>query len=395
LNDEVWGSRARAQASRIAIPENLRFIRYAGATEDERLRLLYVAFTRAKTQLYLTNFTTTFSGNKQSRLKYFNEQPDDDGQVHSPLLPAKSGLVHHDDTTPPSLQELDVYWHGRHHDAASSPELRQLLLGRLEQFQLSATQLGRFTDTSIDGPTSFLMRDLLRFPSGSSLSGTYGDVIHACLQWIQNQLKATNVLPTWPAVQTKLTSTLQDKRLSANDTAQLLDRGTLCLEAYMLQRAEKLHADDQSEFNFRTEGVMVQQAHLSGKIDRLIVNKAQKTITVVDFKTGRSHSRWSSELNMLRYRQQLYFYKLLVENSNTFRGYTVTDAYLEFVEPDDDGMIQELHLVFVDSELQAFKQLVGSVWQHIKALDFPDVSGYPADAKGTLQFQADLQNKDI
>ena len=75
VNDEAWGSKARTQSSRLSLPPNLHFIRYAGATNDERLRLFYVAVTRAKSQLYLMNYASNFAGKGMSRLKYLTNKP--------------------------------------------------------------------------------------------------------------------------------------------------------------------------------------------------------------------------------------------------------------------------------------------------------------------------------
>ena len=47
---------------------------------------------------------------------------------------------------------------------------------------------------------------------------------------------------------------------------------------------------------------------------------------------------------MQAYRRQLYFYKLLVEGSQTYRGYTVTNAYLDYVEPDENGQLHRLEV---------------------------------------------------
>lgn len=394
LNDEVWGSRARTQAGRIAIPENLKYIRYAGATEDERLRLLFVALTRAKAQLYLTNFTTSFSGSTLSRLKYLQETTADNGAVISALLPAGSQTVIHGDTVPPTIEDLSVYWHSRHATDASSPQLKSLLASRLKNFQLSATQLNRFTDTTIDGPTSFLLRDLLKFPTGSSIEGTYGNIIHECLRWLQTYLKNNNQLPTEKLLLDKLTKTVENTRLSAHQAEQLLEKGKVCLVAYLKQRAATMQPTDRSEYDFHDEGVFVGKAHLTGKIDRFAIDEDNKTITIVDYKTGRPHSRWTNDAKLLRYRQQLYFYKLLIEQSTTWRGYKVTDAYLEFVQPDEDGAIHELRLTFDPDEYEAFKLLVQALWQYIMALYFPNVADYSADYKGILAFQTDLTSTD-
>jgi DNA helicase-2/ATP-dependent DNA helicase PcrA len=392
LTDEVWGSRARLQSSRISLPENMHFIRYAGANEAERLRLLYVALTRAKSQLYLTNYTSSFSGAALSRLKYLDETVTSEDTVHSPLLPPGHQTVHQLDIAPPELEELSVYWRHRHVASAKDPTLQALLQDRLRHFQLTASSLNRFTDTSRDGPVSFLLRDLLRFPSGSSVSGLYGDAIHETLHWLYCEVKTTGKLPSRSQTLAAFTKRLRAKRLGEQDTALLVERGSACLAAYLAQRAHTIHSEDSSEYNFRSEGAFVGAAHLGGKVDRLRVDRSAKTITIVDFKTGRSYRRWSSDIKLQTYKLQLYFYKLLIERSATFRNYTVVDAYLEFVEPDEEGNVTELHLDFNDETMQQLEKLIEAVWQHIMQLNFPVVGSYTPDAKGISQFQKDLAN---
>ena len=371
VNDEVWGSRARSQQSRISLPPNLQHIRYAGASQDERLRLLYVALTRAKHDLYLCSYDQSFSGRPQSPLKYLS------GLELDTIQP---------DTQPPELETMSLYWHDQHlQNLRQDPKLQDLLKDRLQRYQLSATGLNRFISTA-DGPASFLMRDLLRLPSGSSLAGTYGDVIHASLQWLAGQPQ----LPTVAQLLTKADQILALKPLSKQDHDQLQERAHNALSAYLQQRGAEFNPTDVAEHDFRPEGVVVEGAHLSGKIDRLIIDKAAKTITVVDYKTGKPAARWSADLKMQAYRRQLYFYKLLVEGSQTYRGYSVTNAYLDYVEPDENGQLHRLEVTFDQAELDGLKQLIGAVWQHIQACDFPDIQHYSEDLKGSQKFQADL-----
>jgi hypothetical protein len=173
----------------------------------------------------------------------------------------------------------------------------------------------------------------------------------------------------------------------------MLDRGLIALRAYLNQREHTISASDESEFNFRHEGVFVGAAHMTGKIDKLIINKKERTITIVDFKTGKSFSRWTSDIKLHKYRQQLYLYKALVEGSSKFKGYTVTDAYLEFVEPDESGTIQELHLVFNSQEYEHIRALAVAVWDCIMAIDLPDIGNYPATLKGVEAFELDLLSR--
>ena len=110
----------------------------------------------------------------------------------------------------------------------------------------------------------------------------------------------------------------------------------------------------------------------------------------MDFKTGSSFTRWERNTKLHKYRQQLYLYKALIEGSRAFTGYTVTDAYLEFVEPDDNGTIHELHLTFDEDEYRTVKQLAEIVWRKVQDIDLPDVSKYTPDLKGIEAFEHDL-----
>ena len=88
-----------------------------------------------------------------------------------------------------------------------------------------------------------------------------------------------------------------------------------------------------------------------------------------------------------KYKQQLYCYKLLVEHSHTFAGYTVNSGRLEFLEPDENGKIQTLPLPFQDAEMQRIRNLLKAMWSHVMHLDFPDTSDYSHNLKGTLEFE--------
>jgi DNA helicase-2/ATP-dependent DNA helicase PcrA len=389
-SDEVWGSKARSLSSHLSLPENLRFIRYSGATEDERLRLLYVALTRAKTQLYLTSYTSSYTGRATTHLKYLDEHDNEAGELISPFLPAGRQKIHAADVTPPALPELTVYWQGVHYKAAQKPRLQALLTPRLEHFQLTPTALNCFTDVANDGPTDFFIKSLLRFPVAPTPAGQYGSAIHETLEWLASYAKEHSKLPNTRQALQFFEKHLDAKRLSEPKVSLLKQRGRASLQSYLKQRADTIKASGFTEYSFKNEGVFVGDAHLSGKIDKLIVNPSEKTLIIVDYKTGKSYERWAREAKLHKFRQQLYFYKLLVERSHTFAGYTIEDAYLEFIEPDNSGKISELHLNFDSAYLKHVEKLIEAVWQHILQLKLPDVSGYSQDLKGIEQFEQDL-----
>lgn len=390
-SDEGWGSRARTASAHIGLPPNLQFIRYAGATEDERLRLFYVALTRAKTQLYLANYTADYAGKTTSRLKYLNETTNETGEIRSPLLPmSEQTVLPAEDGVAAPTTELAAYWKQRHTHALSRNELHALLQERLERFQLSPTHVNTFLDLEKQGPEFLLMNVLLRFPRAPSAPGEYGNAMHASVEWIHRYNKQHGHIPDTKLTQRTFEQHLRATQLNQQSIAQLLERGSAALTAYLAQRTHTIHPNNEVEFNFRGEGVFIGDAHMGGKTDKLIVNKANKTIQIVDFKTGKSYKRWTRDPKLHRYRRQLYLYKALVEGSHTFSGYRVAGAYLEFVEPDETGKINELNIIFDDTEEQRTRQLAQAIWHRIKTLNLPGTSQYTSDLRGIKDFEQDL-----
>jgi DNA helicase-2/ATP-dependent DNA helicase PcrA len=391
VNDDAWGGKSHNASSRISLPPNLQFMRYAGATNDERLRLFYVAITRAKSHLYLVNFTQNFAGKTMSRLKFLDESADEQGVVHSPLLPGKAqAVLLAEEGVPEPTTELAAYWSRRHEEALQHPDMQALLHDRLRQYQLSPTHLNDFIDVVHSGPQAFFLRTILRFPQAPGPQMQFGNAVHETLEWLHHSVRQTGSLPSEKLLFAAYEKRLGSKKLSAHDTGLYLNRGRDALHAYLEQRANTIGTDNVVEYNFRGEGVFAGKAHLTGKIDKLIIDRAARTIQIVDYKTGKSFNRWGREVKLHKYQQQLYLYKVLVEGSHTYAGYTVTDAYLEFVEPDEDGRISELHLAFDDTEYRRVKRLAEVVWQRITTLELPDITGYTQDISGIDAFEQDL-----
>ncbi len=388
--DEVWGSRAKNNSTKIPLPLNLNFVRYQGTSDDERLRLLFVAITRAKIGLYITSYESNFAGRLTTRLQYLQEMEDKTDSI-SRLLPAAAQKIIKERADSPHVSELKAYWQARHTEPQALTSLHNLLKQRLQRYQMSPTHLNSFTDLLYSGPEAFFLTTILRFPSAPTVDGEYGDAIHETIRWIHLHQKESGQLPGLTAVLKAYERKLNSRRLSQRDIELLLKRGTECLKVFYQQKKASFKVSDEHEFSFKGQGVLVGDAHLNGKIDKLIIDRKARTIAIVDYKTGASFKTWlKGNPKLHKYRQQLYFYKLLVEGSYEFADYTVKEAYLEFVEPDEAGNIIDLQVSFDLSEAQRLKQLIGKIWQHIMKLDFPDVSGYPLNAKGIESFEADL-----
>lgn len=394
LHDDVWGSSARGMRNNLTLPKNLAPLRHAGATDDERLRILFVAITRAKCGLYLTSFMHDYSGRATKRLKYLQTMEHTDGTHRTGILPAAQQVVATDDRRIPPLEVLELDWHARHVASLEDPDIRAILQQRLKQYQLSASHLNQFTDVALAGPQDFLVSTLLRFPRAPTPSIQFGNAIHETLEWTQHQTSQHGKRPDTSRVLKHFRQVMASKKLTDTELRQLSDRGEHALAQWLAERGGMFAPHNKAEHRFSREGVFVGDVHMTGNIDYLQIDTAAKTITIVDYKTGPPKPRWvSSDLSLHKYRQQLYCYKMLVEGSHTYAGYKVTGARLEFIEPDTAGTLHHVNLTFDEAEQRRVQQLIQAVWQRIQALAIPDTSAYKKDLGGVAAFEADLINE--
>ncbi len=388
--DDVWGSSSRGSSNKLTLPANMRPIRHAGATDDERLRILFVALTRAKYGLHLTSAARSFSGKSTKHLKYFDEQEQTDGSFFAMVLPSAIRAVISDDYAAPAAEHVELDWRTRHLDSLQSVDLASLLADRTDNYQLSPTHLTSFIDLEYAGPQRFFFDQILKFPSAPSPDSQYGTAIHETLEWYQHQLSEHDTPPSVNEALEQFAIRIRAKKLTEQRIELELERGIVALSAYLKQRGKIFTPADVAEKNFRNEGVFAGDVHMAGRIDRMEIDRAKRTIAVIDYKTGKSYNSWKSDVRLHKYHLQLYAYKLLIEGSRTYRGFVVPTGRLEFIESNAEGHIDSLELKFDDAELVRVMSLMTAVWQHVKELNFPSTVNYPATMVGVKQFEQDL-----
>ena len=378
--DSAWGEKVRSRSRLIRYPANLQ-LQPAGASYDERLRLFFVAMTRAKTTLTMTYSQTNDAGSDTMIASFLTD--------HAPaIIPAA-------DTPAAQITVAQTDWSTRL-SAPMSAELKDVLAPTLETYKLSITHLNNFLDVSRGGPQNFLLNNLLRFPSAKSPAASYGTAIHASLQQLHNLLGTDHHLPTTERILHYFRTSLEAQHLPPDDFALYLDKGTAALTAFLDAKSSDFHDTELAELDFAHQGVVVGGARLTGKLDVADIDKHNKTIFVTDYKTGKPSHSWRGtsdyeKIKLHKYRQQLMFYQLLVTSSRDYGNFTFTGARLQFVEPDmKTGDILSLEDTFSEEELAEFARLVGIVWRKITTLELPDISGYSADYKGMVQFEKDL-----
>ena len=378
--DSAWGEKVRSRSRLTRYPANLQ-LQPAGASYDERLRLFFVAMTRAKTTLTMTYSQTNDAGS--------------DTMIASFLTDHKPTIIPAADTPAAQLTVAHTDWSVRL-SAPITTELKDVLAPTLETYKLSITHLNNFLDVSRGGPQNFLLNNLLRFPSAKSPAASYGTAIHAVLQQLHNLLRADHHLPPTERILHYFRTSLEAQHLPPDDFALYLDKGTAALTAFLDAKSSEFHDTELAELDFAHQGVVVSGARLTGKLDVADIDKNNKTIFVTDYKTGKPSHSWKGasdyeKIKLHKYRQQLMFYQLLVESSRDYGNFTFTGARLQFVEPDmKTGDILSLEDTFSEEELAEFARLIGVVWRKITALNLPDISGYSVDYKGMVQFEEDL-----
>lgn len=384
--DTVWGERAHSRSRLINFPENLN-LSPAGESNDERLRLFYVAITRAKKQLHISYSLTDDNGKNTLRAAFLIDSKWTTETISAP------------DTNQQMVEAAELAWYQPVINPTTT-DMRQLLLPTLENYKLSVTHLHNFLDVTRGGPDAFLLNNLLRFPSAKSPSAAFGTAIHDTLQRAHAHLSATGKTQAIEDIMTNFETILKDQHLMDRDFEIYSQKGSDALRVFLDDKYDTFTTTQQTELNFSNQHSIVGGAHLSGKLDLVDIDKANKIITVTDYKTGKPPTSWNGKadyekIKLHKYKQQLLFYKLLAENARDYHGYVVESGIMQFVEPNPSGEIIALDTKFNSEELSRFAELINAVWRRIITLDLPDISKYEQSYKGILVFEQDLIDGNI
>ncbi len=381
--DSVWGDGARSRSRLIDYPENLA-LKPAGETSDERLRLFYVAITRAKCNLKVSYSLSNDNG-KITRSASMLAGLQDSGW-HPKVLKSQEGLEQ-------IKQAAELAWY--QNIVSSAKTQTNALLPLLDNYRISITHLHNFLDVTRGGPAMFLMKNLLRFPQAKSPNAAYGTAVHEALYKAHAYLEAKGNKQAVEDVIGNFETSLRYQNMQTRDFEMYLKRGSEALRAFLANKYETFSVTQKAEFDFYYQQSSVSGADLTGKLDLVDIDKEEKSIVVADYKTGRPALSWKGKseyekIKLHKYRQQLLFYKLLIENSRDWGRFKVGQGIIQFIEPASSGDIISLETNFLDEDIVRFEKLIGVVWNKIMALDLPDASGYEQTLKGILAFEQDL-----
>ncbi len=361
----AWGT-SKGNNNMFALPKNLAQIRHTGNTDDECLRLFFVAITRAKDSLTLTNSKVDFFGKTPARLAYLDER-EDNHEIISPFLPeiAKKVIEHNEFDDNQKIAGSKYHWVSNYQN--NIPDIKMLLQPRLDKYKLTATDLTNFIDIVYAGPQSVYRDQLLQAPS-EPLNPTlaYGNLVHAVFE------KITNAKITDDEAISYFKEEASKMPLEAIEINELIDKGLNSFEKTLQDFREIVRKENsRAEVNFSAEHLIFEDVPLTGKIDHLSIDKKNKTIEVYDFKTGSFHDgKWRSHSTLYKYMLQLEFYKLLLNLSPNYSQYKIEKAHILFVTPDKEGQVHDKVYEYNNPDEQEFKKLVQAVYRHLVTLDF-------------------------
>ncbi|MDD3035647.1 MAG: PD-(D/E)XK nuclease family protein, partial [Candidatus Saccharimonadaceae bacterium] len=238
--------------------------------------------------------------------------------------------------------------------------------------------------------------NLLQFPETKSPNMSFGTAIHNTLQRAHNYLISTGNKQAIEDIVAIFEQNLIDQRLAKEDFDSLVRKGCDFIRTFMNEKYDSFNSSQMTELDFNHQNSLIGKAQITGKLDLVDMNKSSKTIIVTDYKTGKPSASWKGKdayekIKLHKYRQQLLFYKLLVENSRDYHGFSVEKGMIQFVQPDTFGnILAPLEIEFDEQELQNFARLVEAVWSQIINLELPDTSSYEQSIKGILAFEQDL-----
>lgn len=370
--ESIW----RPRPARRRPPANLP-LQPNGDDEDDFVRLMYVAITRARHSVYLYSYAQDEAGNDQ---------------VTSPLaLIATPADIHRKE--PVAGQDIAVAVLEEHlaWPRLEAADEKPMLKERLDDFALNVTGLLNFLDVSRGGPQYFLERNLLRLPEAKTASLGFGTAIHAALETALQLTNKDNF--SLSKVLKSFAIALTNENLPAHDHARQLQHGQTLLKHLLARGSYELPKGSLAEVDLQV--IMANGVVVSGSLDRVDA-PSNDSLVIVDYKTGSALTNLVTEnksyaIKAWKHRSQLIFYALLAKNSPKFTHYKHITGQMVYLEADSPRHLIK-SFVPTDEDIKQMAQLSSLVWQKIKVLDLPDTSGYPQDFNGVKQFESDLIN---
>lgn len=340
-------------------------------TEDEYVRLMYVAATRAKHTIVFASYRKNGAG---------------EDVLPTSLIRAFAPIEMNEPTEDQTVAILET--------ALAWPRLnatteKEILGDILERFSINATNLIGFLDVTEGGPGTFLERSLLRLPSVKSDFMSHGTAIHSALELAQKQVNLGAF--SLDTIKEEYRHTLQKEHLPADQLTKQTVYGEKILDKLFTDLGYTLQKGSIPEQSLSR--LVVGDALVGGKLDRIDYLDAD-SIRIVDYKTGSGLSSFTTkdktkEVKVWKHTLQLTFYALLAQVDPELSKYKNIEGQMVYVE---SSYAKGLTLSYTPTqeEIDRLAKLIQAVWHKVKNYDLPDTSHYEPTLAGIKQFEQDL-----
>lgn len=311
-----WGD--NPGKNKIKLPYGLLKNQFVSEEDDEERRLFYVAMTRAKFELSISYTKFSSKQTSQQPSRFIKEIPENYIEFTSLAT----------DIETETKNQIEIIEHSENYNYSN--EAKAILNNLISGYRLNVSQIIAYRKC----PRCFYFNSILKVPKVKNKSASFGSVVHDALHNFAEQKKNGKLQSEDEFISTFIYG-LKKERLSEEDFLDALQKGEHILRDYYKNRIEIIPSTSVNEANFKNLNVQVAGIPISGKIDRIdFLDTNQLEIQVVDYKTGNPDNTADklSVNNMGDYLMQLYFYKLLIENSTTYKG-NVMRGSIEFIEP--------------------------------------------------------------
>lgn len=332
--------------------------------EDER-RLFYVSLTRAKKSVYLSyadRYSQTGSVRETVPSMFIAELPKNRLKTLSPKgFEKKAGVI---------LQKLLAPTL-----PSSKPAIKEkaFLKSLLRDFKLSPTAL----NTYLACPYKFKLNNLIKVPRAKEPYLSFGTAVHKALEKFYRQFTNDDKYPSKTFLLDQFEIALKKEVLIKSRHQDYLRKGKQVLSAYY-----DYYRDDfkkplfvEKYFGGYWSKPYLDDIPLSGKIDRIDwLDQNNKTVRVIDYKTGRPKTRneilgrtKTSDGDLYR---QLVFYQLLSQLDRNFTP-TVVEAELDFIEPDEKtNKFRQERFKIKKDDLTKLRKTIRQTMKEIRRLNF-------------------------
>ncbi|MCE2963425.1 MAG: ATP-dependent helicase [Chitinophagales bacterium] len=319
--------------------------------EEEKRRLLYVAMTRAKKKLYLTDIVTDGKGDSKNKFKVeinpiSEEEMKKTPDIAAPVISSIYKLTENDYTRFEALNISAL--------AIKEEELfeNNFIHQRLENYKMSHSTM----NTYLECPQKFYMDKMISIPSETSFQMSMGNFYHSLLE---NFDKMVNDQPEKDSLEELLQMARQliynyrglMTEIEFRDVQQALETNLPLLYHQYLQSNKATNFELEASLEMKIGPCL-----FTGKLDKIIFD--DNAITIVDYKTGKlSNSKKKHKLDSYNPEKELKEEATIDEiyGGNYWRQAVIYSMLVKENYP--DKKLQEVRYVYIlpeDKEIKVF-----------------------------------------